>query len=183
VWSWSTRVEIGTALGDAFLAGSWNQAGLEERGFSVLSTERKPRWLRPLARRALAAYRERPIDSRREFHAWLGLELERIGRRARAPRVGHRLFAEAAMGRTRWAVPPIATTTALAAFLDLHPPELSWLADARGYERTVVSEQLRNYRYAWLPRDGSLPRLIETPKRHLTPTPCAPPGARPHPAA
>jgi RNA-directed DNA polymerase len=167
VWAWSTQIEVGAALADAFLAGPWDEVGLEQRALEVLETERKPGWLRPLTQRALAAYRDRPIDSRREFHAWVGLELERIARRARAPRIAHRLFAEAAMGRMRWAVPPIATTTELASFLDLHPPELSWLADALGHERTVSDERLRNYRYAWIPRDDGVPRLIEAPKRHL----------------
>jgi retron-type reverse transcriptase len=167
VWSWSIQVEVRSALGDAFLAGPWDDGGLEQRALMVLETERTQRWLRPLVRRTLAAYREPPCDRRREFHAWLAIELERIARRARPPRVVHRLFAEAAMGRTRWDVPPIATTTELAAFLDVQPWELSWLDDVRGSERTVVDEQLRNYRYAWVPRVTGLPRLIESPKRQL----------------
>ena len=36
------------------------------------------------------------------------------------------------MGRTRWQVPPIATTAELAAFLSLDLGELAWLCDIRG---------------------------------------------------
>jgi RNA-directed DNA polymerase len=166
MWDWSVRVEIRSTLGDAFLAGDWVEAGLLERAGAVLEGE-PPRWLRPLVRRLCAAYRERPADRRREVHAWLDLELERIARRSRPPGVARVLFAEAAMGRTPWPVPPIATRAELAAFLDLHLGELDWLADARSWERTAAAEALRNYRYVTIARPAGLPRLLESPKRHL----------------
>ena len=68
------------------------------------------------------------------------------------------------MGRMRWPVPELATPADLAAFLDLHPGELAWLADVLGLERSVPAEKLRNYSYTWIPRASGLPRLLERPK-------------------
>jgi hypothetical protein len=42
-----------------------------------------------------------------------------------------------------------------------------WLADVRSLERSVTKEQLRNYRYRTLPRQGGVPRVIEAPKARL----------------
>lgn len=71
------------------------------------------------------------------------------------------------MGRMRWAVPAIATLADLGDFLEADIGHLQWLADPHQLERLVASEQLRNYRYAWYPRDGSTVRLVERPKSHL----------------
>jgi RNA-directed DNA polymerase len=168
MWAWSTRTEVGAALGDAFLAGTWDREALLERALVVLERKRAPRWLRPLIRRTLATYRDAPVDARRELHAWLDLELEAlIQEDDRPPKIAHRLFPEQAMGRAPWPVPPIANVAELAAFLDLHIGELAWLADARGWERSAADERLRHYRYVWVPRPAGLPRLLECPKRHL----------------
>jgi hypothetical protein len=69
--------------------------------------------------------------------------------------------------RPRWPVAELDTKADLAELLGLEDPRLDWLADIRGLERTVESEQLRNYRYAWLPRPNAPPRLIERPKSML----------------
>jgi RNA-directed DNA polymerase len=135
----------------------------------VLAFERRPRWLRPLVRHVLATYRERPSDRRRELHAFIEHRLASV-RTQQMPQVVRRLLPQAEMGRMRRPVPDVATTPDLAAFLDLHLGELAWLADCRGLERTVADERLRNYRYAWIPRDRGLPRLIEQPKRMLKET-------------
>lgn len=55
----------------------------------------------------------------------------------------------------------------LADRLELSDGQLAWLADVRGLERTVISEQLRNYRYRTLSRQGDVPRVIEAPKARL----------------
>ena len=140
------------------------------RARSVISVGTRAAWLPRLVRRTLDAYPERPSDRRREFHAWLAAELSPIARRVRPVRVIGRLSPIVAMGRTRWQVPPIATTTELAAFLSLDLGELAWLCDIRGLERTVFAERLRNYRYRWIPREGGPPRLLECPKPLLKET-------------
>ena len=56
---------------------------------------------------------------------------------------------------------------ALAERLELSDGQLAWLADVRGWERSVTDERLRNYRYRSLPRRDRLPRVIEVPKARL----------------
>jgi len=83
------------------------------------------------------------------------------------PRVRRWFLSEQQMGRRRWPVAELETPADLAELLGLDPGRLDWLADARGLERSVASERLRNYRYAWLPRRGAPPRAIERPKSML----------------
>jgi RNA-directed DNA polymerase len=147
------------------LAGDWAEGALLTRARAVLAIGPGARWLGPLLRRTLGAYRDAPCDRRREFHAWLDFELRELAFRAPPVAVRGRLFSVAATGRMRWPVPVIATTTELAAFLDLDLNELDWLADPRGFERTAASEPLRTYRYRWIPRLGGTPWLLECPKR------------------
>jgi hypothetical protein len=66
-----------------------------------------------------------------------------------------------------WPVLALDSPRALAQRLELDDGQLAWLADARGLERRVGAERLRNYRYRWLERPGGLPRLIERPKARL----------------
>lgn len=66
-----------------------------------------------------------------------------------------------------WPVAAIESVATLAERLELSAGQLAWLADLRGLERTVGREQLRNYRYRWVPRRSGLPRLIEAPKARL----------------
>ncbi len=130
----------------------------------------RPRWLRGVARTVLASYHRPPADRPRELAAFIDATIEGVSQGpqdAPPPRVRRWLVRKAAMGRMRWPVPELATLGELAAFLELLHGELEWLADARGLERTVDDERLRNYRYDWLPRTGSAARVIERPKRRL----------------
>jgi hypothetical protein len=162
------RAHLARCLADAFLAGVWNERAMARRAGSVL--ERRPRWLLAVVREVLAAYHRPPLDRPRELAAFVDAVLEARpwpASETRPPRIRRWLIPEPAMGRRRWPVPEIASTGALASFLRLEPGELDWLADARGLERIVDDERLRNYRYHWLPRRGSSPRLIERPKPRL----------------
>jgi hypothetical protein len=165
MWSQRELRDVAAAVGDAFLGGDWTREGLLARGELVLGG--RPRWLAPLAVRALDVYRDRPGDRRLELAEFLAHELPGLRLTVRAPRVRHRLPAQQAMGRQRWPVPEIATVADLAAFLDLHLGELLHLADARGWERRAAEERPRNYRYAWAPRPSGPPRLLERPKELL----------------
>ena len=134
------------------------------------SLDSRPPWLLPVAREVLAAYHRPPADRSRELAAFIALALE--GRRrpedaARPPRVRRWLIPEPAMGSRRWPVPELASVGTLAEFLELSAGELEWLADARGLERTVSDQRLRNYLYSAVPRRGGPPRLIERPKFRL----------------
>ena len=162
------RSRISACLSDAFLAGPWSEALLIDRAGQVLEPERP--WFGALARETLAAYRRSPADRPRELAAFIALRLERMPDHPRndpAPRVRRWLLAELAMGRRRWPVPELPSLAALASHLALDAAELAWLADTRGLERTVADQKLRNYRYAWLPRQNGPPRVIERPKARL----------------
>ncbi|MEP6640314.1 MAG: reverse transcriptase family protein [Gaiellales bacterium] len=170
-WGEAQRSDVARAVAAACLSGDWEGAGMTARTTAMLG--RRPRWLTSVVGELLATYRDRPSDRSREVAATIERmlhELEAAGRLPRPPRqVPAGLFTPA-MGRMRWAVPAIETPADLAALLDLHPGELDWLGDRRGLQRRTAEQRLQNYRYRWLPRAGSPPRLIEQPKRLLKET-------------
>lgn len=162
------RAFLARCLADAFLAGVWNERALVDRAGRAL--DRRPRWVRAVAREVLAVYHRPPADRPRELARFIDLAMQ--GRPApaddpRPPQVRRWLVPEPVMGRRRWPVPEIASVGALAAFLGVSDGELVWLADARSLERTVENERLRHYRYAALPRPGRPVRVIEHPKHRL----------------
>lgn len=163
-----TRAYLSRCVADAFLAGVWSERAMVARVGRSLDS--RPPWLLPVAREVLAAYHRPPADRPRELAAFVALALE--GRQqpedaARPPRVRRWLIPEPAMGSRRWPVPELASFGALTEFLELSAGELEWLADARGLERTVSDQRLRNYLYSAVPRRGGPPRLIERPKFRL----------------
>ena len=162
------QTHVAGALAAAFLAGDWTEEGLVRRGRQAVAPA--PRWIRQVARTVLEAYHRPPADRPRELTRYVRLAI--AGLRAQPPmdsrpRVRRWFLSEQQMGRRRWPVADLETPADLAELLELDPDRLDWLADARGLERTVDSERLRNYRYAWLPRPGAPPRAIERPKSML----------------
>lgn len=162
-----TCASLSPCLADAFLAGPWDAGALTARAGQVL--EPRPPWIELLVRDVLAAYERRPADRPRELAGYIALQLRRIAvpTTAPAPRVRRWLGAELVMGRRPWPVPELASLGAVASHLEVSDGQLAWLADVRGLERTVADEKLRHYRYAWLPRRGGPPRVIERPKARL----------------
>jgi len=166
------RRALAVELADAFLDGPWRATGLAERGAGRL--DRWPEWMDGLAFAAAALGRVAPIGRRGELVAFIERFLDERpagsespfppgiirGLRPVAPRPPVRRDHD-------WPVAPIASVPALAERLELSLGQLAWLADARGLERTVPAERLRNYRYRWVPRRGGVPRLIEAPKARL----------------
>lgn len=158
-------------LAEAFVEGVWDIDGLVERGEQVLG--RRPRWLRPLARRLLAAF-----DA---------------GSRPRAGRIARFILNDRGFGRVRerseltikwsrrtppvmapgpgapasWPVPAIVTPEDLAARLGLTRLELDWFADPQAREGRGSSEKLRHYHYRWQAKRSGSARLIEVPKPRL----------------
>jgi len=168
VYDRRTRAYLSRCLADAFLAGVWNERAMAAR--AGLALDDAPGWVLPLAREVLAAYDRPPLDRPRELAKFISLALEDRPRpedEISAPGVRRWLVPEPAMGRRRWPVPELPSVGALAAFLELSDGELAWLADARGLERTVPDERLRNYVYSTVPRRNGPPRVIERPKFRL----------------
>jgi RNA-directed DNA polymerase len=158
-------------LAEVFLSGPWDLDGLVARGERVLG--RRYRFLRPLARRVLAAFadRPRPRIARLDEFLWadkgFGKAARRHPLRLRCDRWPDPTMTPAPGPPSSWPVPAIATTAELARFLDIEPNQLDWFADYQSRERLATVEPLRHYRYRWVAkRSGSL-RLIEAPKPRL----------------
>jgi hypothetical protein len=169
------RAALANELTDAFIAAPWKVDLIAESGAACL--DRWPSWMSALAMRVVAVHRTPPIDRRGELFRLIVTFLDE--RRApngesEPPRI-LRLLVGRSPGSpdTRphlehgWAITDIASVPELAERLELSDGQLAWLADVRSLERTVSKEQLRNYRYRALPRQGGVPRVIEAPKARL----------------
>ncbi len=66
-----------------------------------------------------------------------------------------------------WGVPELATTAALAQWLELTPGQLDWFADCRGLEARTPAGPLRHYTYRWLQGRRGKRRLLEQPKARI----------------
>lgn len=157
-------------LSAAFLAGPWNEAALTRRGRETL--EPPPGWMPGLVRVVLEYYHRPPLDRPRELELFVVEAMRRLlppePAASYEPAVRRRFLFEERMGRRRWPVAEIHTTSELAAFLGLSPSRFDALADVRELETRAADERLRNYRYDWLERGGGRPaRLIERPKALL----------------
>ena len=162
------RSDLGRALAGAFLDGVWNEHAMARRAAAAL--EPRPRWLRTVARAVIVAYHRPPADRPRELAAFIDATIQALPPRAadaQPPRVRRFVVPEPAMGTVRWPVPRLVSLADLADFTELSHPQLEWLADVRGLERTVADERLRNYRYHAVPRASGCVRMIERPKRRL----------------
>ena len=162
------RLALAEALADAFLDGPWRAEALAERGSGCL--DRWPDWMNALAFSTAAFDRVAPLDRRAELVGFIAAFLRDRAATQPAQRPPEIVGRERTRRPARtydWPVARIGSVASLAERLELSEGQLAWLADVRGLERTVEREQLRNYRYRWLPRRSGLPRLIEAPKARL----------------
>ena len=165
------RLSLLCGLADAFLAGSWDLDGLVERGGRALG--RRYRWLRPLARRIVQSFPERPrlrVAQLAEF-LWNDERFRKVWRK-HSPALHFSqwptpVMAPAPGAPASWHIPAIATPAELARFLKLEPNELDWFADCQARERSARVESLRHYRYRWVAKPSGSLRLIEAPKPRL----------------
>ena len=171
VYEPADRIALANELTAAFLSAPWTVEGVAESGAACLS--RWPEWMTVLAMRVVAVHRAPPADRRPElFELVLAfLEQHRPSQLGESPPAILRLLHDRPLSSGTFVpdgpLPAIASVRELAELLELSDGQLAWLADVRGMERTVGSEQLRNYRYRLLPRPGDLPRVIEAPKGRL----------------
>jgi integrase len=70
VYDARTRAYLSRCLADAFLAGVWNERALVDRAGRAL--DRRPRWVRSVAREVLAGYHGPPSTPMRTLQHWMG---------------------------------------------------------------------------------------------------------------
>ena len=150
---------IATGLALAFLAGEWHAAGL--RSAAGVALGERPAWLASLVRRVLARFPEPPHD---DLDA---LRDEILRSRTLRGDLSAIIAVEPRMGRARWPVPELTTSTALAAWLELSDSELDWFADSKGLNRHPRVGALQHYSFLWLPKRRGGHRLLEAPKSRL----------------
>lgn len=132
---------------------------------------RRWRWLRPLVKRFIAEFAERPKP--RIAAATLFIENDRGFQRACATqefKIGGQLSrtSTAPIPAARsWNVPVLRTAGELAACLQVSIGELEWFADTRGLLSKGSSTRLQHYHYQTRSKRGGQVRLIEAPKERL----------------
>lgn len=168
------RILIARELAAVFLDGPWTVEGLSERGAG--SFDRWPSWITALAMTVTAVHRSPPADEPERLAALVESFLtQRTDDGQSPPPRPISLVSELPPQPPRrwptlshdWPVAVLESAAALAELLELSSGQLAWLADVRGWERSVADEQLRNYRYRSLPRAAGMPRVIEAPKARL----------------
>lgn len=160
------------ALARSFLAGTQTVEQIVARGHRMLG--RRWRWLRPLAKRYIAAVDGRTRPRHRSVvrfllqdegfkRAWTkhGSKME-----VRERLTGEQQMHPAAVAR-KWRLPAIGSVGALADWLHLSPGELEWFADLKGLGYKNTGPHLRHYHYQLRVKSSGDLRLIEAPKSRL----------------
>ena len=162
---------LARGLGNAFLAGAWEPAGMRERAAEVVGARR--RWVGPVIRQVLAAYPRPPADRPRELAAFIA-SCEQVsqavnaappGRPARARRIPPAPTRMA--DRRPWPVPILDNERDLARLLDLDLDHLPWFADVRGMQGRAPAGPLHHYSYQWRVTRSGRARLLEAPRPRL----------------
>ncbi len=169
----SAKLSVARNLAAAILAGTWALDGLVRR--ATRACGRRERWLRPLARRVLAAF-ALPADQE-TLAAFIAGDagFARAWRRhchAQALPLRHVYWASptmvpAAGAPSTWQLPALATPAALAEWLAVSGRELDWFADCHGRQAELPHGPLRHYTYRWLLGRSGKRRLLEVPKARL----------------
>ncbi len=152
----------------AFLSATeWDEPSLVAAAATTLG--RRHRWLPPVVREVLRAYRYAPLDRPDELARFVLAETPlneatfRAARRGTPVRVRTVPGVAGRMGRRRWPVPEIDDLPALAGLVGVPDDLLVWLADPRGMQRRAQPGWLHVYAYRWLARPPAVPRLLESP--------------------
>ena len=160
------------ALARSFAAGAPTIEQIVARGSRTLG--RRWRWLRPLARRYLAAFAGRARPHPRDVVQFL---LRDAGFRRARSRYSTELSVERWLPEPQrmqpvaaaaaWGVPAIESAGALADWLLLDHGELGWFADLKGLGYKRNQPRLRHYYYQVRTKRSGGIRLIEAPKLRL----------------
>ena len=173
------RNQISRRLAAVLLAGRWTSEALRESLKSALCPHhRKARWIAPLAERIVSRFEasrlpptERQLGdflkqdellwdkiSQYDLEEKIVIDLLALPRPEMRP--GPRLPGD-------WQLPAIVSPGDLAAWCQVEPTELDWLADRPSRERVQRNPKLQNYHYRWLKKRSGGFRLIEEPKPRL----------------
>jgi RNA-directed DNA polymerase len=159
---------VARALAWGFLAApEWDEPSLIAAGRRTVGN--RPRWLAPVVREVLSTYRVAPVDRPSELAgvvvgvAVLGTAVERARRRGNPVRVVQIATVPGRMGARRWPVPVVDDLPALARLLEVPMEQLPWIADVKGQQRRTPAGPYHLYRYTWISRPNTVPRLLEAP--------------------
>jgi hypothetical protein len=146
---------------EAAAAGPWQVSAIAARLRQAAGD--RPRVVLGLARRLVAAFPDAPTAEQ------VVRFLRADPKYARLPGTIHRVFWSAPEMRPAidWGVPPLRTTTELAAWLGLGPGELDWFADTQGRNPRQADPRLHHYAHRWVPKRGGRFRLLEVPRPRL----------------
>ncbi len=152
----------------AFLAApTWDRPSLTEAGRDTVG--RPYRWIAPIIRTVLAAYRSAPADQPRALARLIATVepfqrgLHHAEMNAQPVRIRQLRFEPTEMASSRWPVPIVDDLAALARLLEVPPDQLDWLADLKGRQRRTPAGPYHLYRYRWVQRPHGVPRLLEAP--------------------
>ena len=168
----SSRSQFIRTLCAALINGPWQRAPMQQRCEQLLDDS--PRWLPALLDALLERFApgnapapaplQRTIAALPVFDAaWADRE--------RRPLPRHLPLSPPAQQPPQptllHAIPELATSRAIADWLDLSDGELDWFADSQGRQRRITDGPLRHYRYRWIAKRHGPPRLLEIPKQRL----------------
>lgn len=158
----SQAKSVSYGLAAAFLDGPWIVEAMVERGADALG--RRHRSLRPLARKAIIQFPERP-DGRLETLAAFVRATWRDSRvQVRHWRQPPASMAAPLPALRHLAALPLTCVGDIAGWLGLESSRLVWYADIHHQLRRGAQQKLRHYRYAWVPKRSGAYRLLEAPK-------------------
>jgi hypothetical protein len=161
------RAAVAVALAAALLSADWSVPdAMARRGSAAIGVGAKR--VVPVVDDVLAAYRDPPVDRRRELTAYLQAldSYQKLWRKGRRPDVKRHLLPVAQVASQPWPVPAIATVAELAEWADLAIPQLDWYADVRSLERGA-ERRLQHYDRHWVYSRRGQARLLESPRPRL----------------
>jgi hypothetical protein len=165
------RTGVARALAAALLDGPWdvtpgNRAQtVAPAAVAIGVGERR---LQPVVLAIVAAYRDPPLDRRRELAHFIETipQFDRMWRRRPHPVVRAQALPVGAMVRRPWRAPVFDRVLDLADWAEVSGLDLEWYADVRSLER-VCSPRLRHYDRRWVYTRARRVRLLEAPRARI----------------
>jgi RNA-directed DNA polymerase len=168
---WRADRRVAQLLAEAFLVGDWSAEALVVAARVQLGGFEP--WLSDLANELLFLFDSAPSGRVTELTDAIAYSavFQSAGERARQRGTPLRVVpvwtpdsVEDARRGQGWPLPVLRDAPELASWLELSLGQLLWLADPGGYQRRTPPGPLHPYSYAWIPRAGRPPRLLESPR-------------------